>query len=648
MPHRSAEQRIFADGERVQVVAYASEVGDGRAATAGGNNANADADADADALVTPTYDAYQSEVLAPLFLAAMVTARTAALPTLPCAPLRWRAPSYAPESEWSPLLPMRRCSLWRCRLHARTWTWTSCAACSLLPRRYAPTEDTSVPPPGTYTFSGCRTGACSFLVVATGATSDAELAADKAAAAAAGYVSPFGAAGATKIGEAPLRCTPMEGAFKRPPMDEGDTRSGVGVWRGDPAQPLLHHPVWLQYRRRLLYPDRRDDAMPSTPRVNLPAARRAGGRAPRVPYSQFVAALRSAEAEARASSVPGSAAIYLPGRMRVVDIPADVQRRCGIFCEPERPIPPAYILDGGGGGGDDTSDTTTTTTTTTTSEGGGAPTTQLHQPQPQPRYGYCAPTKTGDAGDCAHGSSGSWRIGDGASRVRDVAGCVARCRGCGRCRYVSVSLREGDCSWYHACDMDALLTEFALEHHSYAVVVGAPRSTSPARAPEVATTAAAATAAATAATAVTAAAAATATTTAARLPSTRRARRGDAVERSRRGRSERGAKRDDGSRKSRRRAGAAVPDAADEQSVDGSSRSSRSSRVGGGGTLAEHVRWWSAVVALYAVLCLASSRSSRRRGAASAEFAPVASLARAAERMWRLRLLPGLVVELIY
>ena len=63
------------------------------------------------------------------------------------------------------------------------------------------------------------------------------------------------------------------------------------------------------------------------------------------------------------------------------------------------------------------------------------------------------------------------------------------------------------------------------------------------------------------------------------------------------------------------------------------------------------VRWWSAVVALYAVLCLVSSRSSRRRGGASSssEFAPVARLgARAAERVWRLRLLPGLVVELIY
>ena len=81
---------------------------------------------------------------------------------------------------------------------------------------------------------------------------------------------------------------------------------------------------------------------------------------------------------------------------------------------------------------------------------------------------------------------------------------------------------------------------------------------------------------------------------------------------------------------------------------------SHSSSVNGGGgartdgTLAEHIRWWSAVVALYAVLCLVSSRSGRRRGGASAEFAPVASLARAAERVWRLRLLPGLVVELIY
>ena len=29
-------------------------------------------------------------------------------------------------------------------------------------------------------------------------------------------------------------------------MDEGDTRSAVGLWRGEPAQPLIHHPVWRQ------------------------------------------------------------------------------------------------------------------------------------------------------------------------------------------------------------------------------------------------------------------------------------------------------------------------------------------------------------------------------------------------------------------
>ena len=54
---------------------------------------------------------------------------------------------------------------------------------------------------------------------------------------------------------------------------------------------------------------------------------------------------------------------YLPARLRVTDLPAEVLKRCGVLCAPRRPVPPAYKLqpyaaeanvaaaaNGGGGG----------------------------------------------------------------------------------------------------------------------------------------------------------------------------------------------------------------------------------------------------------------------------------------------------------
>ena len=129
-------------------------------------------------------------------------------------------------------------------------------------------------------------------MVGTGYTSRRELAADTALAAAHGYVSPFVAAGAVDVGRAPLRCTVMEGAFKRPPMDEGDTRSAVGLWRGEPAQPLIHHPVWRQYQALLAARTAAATAAASA-RVELPTAAPAAP-APEVRYDAFLAAVRSA------------------------------------------------------------------------------------------------------------------------------------------------------------------------------------------------------------------------------------------------------------------------------------------------------------------------------------------------------------------
>ena len=97
----------------------------------------------------------------------------------------------------------------------------------------------------------------------------------------------------------------MEGAFKRPPMDEGDTRSAVGLWRGEPAQPLIHHPVWRQYQALLAARSAAATATAAaatsaaaataaaSARVELPTAAPAAP-APEVRYDAFLAALRSA------------------------------------------------------------------------------------------------------------------------------------------------------------------------------------------------------------------------------------------------------------------------------------------------------------------------------------------------------------------
>ena len=85
-----------------------------------------------------------------------------------------------------------------------------------------------------------------------------------------------------------------------------------------------------------------------------------------------------------------------------------------------------------------------------------------------PRVGYCRPTRTGDAGDCRRGAQGSWLL-PAEGNWSGEAGCLARCRGCGNCRYVSVSLRERDCSWYRECSLDGLQTAFSAGHRTYPV-----------------------------------------------------------------------------------------------------------------------------------------------------------------------------------
>jgi hypothetical protein len=67
--------------------------------------------------------------------------------------------------------------------------------------------------------------------------------------------------------------------------------------------------------------------------------------------------------------------------------------------------------------------------------------------------GHCGATLTLKEGDCLADSSGSFGLS--MPEVVDwktaQTACLGKCAGCSRCRYVSVSLADQDCSWYAAC-----------------------------------------------------------------------------------------------------------------------------------------------------------------------------------------------------
>ena len=73
------------------------------------------------------------------------------------------------------------------------------------------------------------------------------------------------------------------------------------------------------------------------------------------------------------------------------------------------------------------------------------------------KQGFCGETTDGEQGDCYAGDFGMWRVNSPGSVRQDGIGsleeCVARCRCCLRCNYVSFSASPAhlDCSWYHAC-----------------------------------------------------------------------------------------------------------------------------------------------------------------------------------------------------
>ena len=67
--------------------------------------------------------------------------------------------------------------------------------------------------------------------------------------------------------------------------------------------------------------------------------------------------------------------------------------------------------------------------------------------------GACGTTEKGP-GDCATDDQGVWPM---APPRHSLATCIAMCRCCERCRYISYSAQSGDCSWFTACQMGGLV-----------------------------------------------------------------------------------------------------------------------------------------------------------------------------------------------
>ena len=68
--------------------------------------------------------------------------------------------------------------------------------------------------------------------------------------------------------------------------------------------------------------------------------------------------------------------------------------------------------------------------------------------------GHCGATVDGDGGDCDIGDKGWIGLKQGpatSSWDGAINACVAACLACDRCRWVSLSLKFKDCSWYRRC-----------------------------------------------------------------------------------------------------------------------------------------------------------------------------------------------------
>lgn len=85
-------------------------------------------------------------------------------------------------------------------------------------------------------------------------------------------------------------------------------------------------------------------------------------------------------------------------------------------------------------------------------------------------HGHCGATLLG--GDCSVGRSGAWNLKsyETGSWQSARAACSRRCLDCTQCHFVSVSIRLRECSWYHACTMEALNDEDDGQWRSMAVL----------------------------------------------------------------------------------------------------------------------------------------------------------------------------------
>ena len=71
--------------------------------------------------------------------------------------------------------------------------------------------------------------------------------------------------------------------------------------------------------------------------------------------------------------------------------------------------------------------------------------------------GSCGVTQEGDVGDCNRSTQGSFGWPGRSSRLADAVGaCLHSCSQCSRCRYVSVSARFSDCSWFSSCRLSQM------------------------------------------------------------------------------------------------------------------------------------------------------------------------------------------------
>jgi hypothetical protein len=73
------------------------------------------------------------------------------------------------------------------------------------------------------------------------------------------------------------------------------------------------------------------------------------------------------------------------------------------------------------------------------------------------RPGICGKAESGPS-DCSGGDTGSFSLPKPKTSDWDTAvlACLLACSRCDQCKYVSISLRWEDCSWFSSCDLDAL------------------------------------------------------------------------------------------------------------------------------------------------------------------------------------------------